>query len=151
MLAAVEWADAKEIERLAAVWAGRGAAGDEALACLHAPEFTAVWTRRNRAKVWRERGFEVVLDGAWVTGVFDRVVIDYDEADRALRATVFDFKTDRMADNVDTSVVAGRHAGQLNLYRRVVAVLVGLDVSAVACELVLTRWPRLVKVAPAPV
>jgi len=48
-------------------------------------------------------------------------------------------------------MVAGRHAGQLNLYRRVVAVLLGLDVSAIACELVLTRWQRLVNVPLAPV
>ncbi|HTB81546.1 MAG TPA: UvrD-helicase domain-containing protein [Opitutaceae bacterium] len=148
MLAGVEWAAAKEIEHFAAAWAGRGVAGDEALACLRAPELAAVWGRRNRAKVWRERAFEVVLDGAWVTGVFDRVIIELDEAGRAVRATVFDFKTDRMVGDADGSAMVDRHARQLNLYRRVLAVLAGLDASVVACELVLTRWRRLVNVPP---
>jgi ATP-dependent exoDNAse (exonuclease V) beta subunit len=146
LLAEVEWAGQADVQKFAEAWILRGAAGDEALACLRAPELAAVWTQPEQGKVWRERAFEVVLDGAWVTGVFDRVVIERDQAGRAVRATVFDFKTDRVAGDMEVSAALARHAGQLNLYRRVAAVLAGLGESAVACELVLTGRRRLVKV-----
>ena len=138
LLAEVEWADGAG--RLVAQWAARGAAGEAALACLRESALASVWARPAAAEfveVWRERAFEIVLDGAWVTGVFDRVVVERDAAGGAVRATVFDFKTD-----TDDSAVLERHAAQLNLYRQAVANLAGLDAAAVACELVLTRFQR---------
>ncbi len=146
LLAEVEWVSEGAVEKFAEAWAMRGGAGEEALACLRAPELAAVWKRPDRAEAWRERAFEVVIDGAWVTGVFDRVVIVRDQAGHAVRATVFDFKTDRVAGDVDVAAAVVRHAGQLNLYRRVAAVLTGLEVAAVACELVLTKPRRIASV-----
>ncbi len=129
-----------------------GVAGEEARACLHAPDLARVWQRPDspRAEVWRERAFEVVLDGVWVTGVFDRVVVAADAEGRAVRATVFDFKTDRVSGEEEVAAAVARHAGQLNLYRRAVAMLAGLAPSAVGCELVLTRLGRRAVVPPAP-
>ncbi|MSU23233.1 MAG: DNA helicase UvrD [Opitutus sp.] len=141
--AEVEWAGAAEGKIFAAKWNARGAAGEEALACLRAPELAVVWARPAApAEVWRERAFEVVLEGTWVTGVFDRVVLERDAAGRAVRATVYDFKTDRVAADRDIAAAVARHAGQLKLYRRVAAVLAGLEVKAVGCELVFTRRRR---------
>jgi ATP-dependent exoDNAse (exonuclease V) beta subunit len=156
LFAEVEWAGGGEVEKFAEAWRARGAAlrpdsgpaVEEAVACLRAPELASVWARpagAAAAEVWRERAFEVVLDGAWVTGVFDRVVVERDAAGRAVQATVFDFKTDRLADD-SVDPVAMRHAGQLNLYRRAAAVLTGMAVTAVTCELVFTRARRRVKV-----
>jgi ATP-dependent helicase/nuclease subunit A len=146
LLAEVEWVGEGGGEKFAEAWMMRGGAGEEALACLRAPELAAVWTRPDRAEVWRERAFEVVIGGAWVTGVFDRVVVERDQAGRAVRATVFDFKTDLVAGEADVAAAVARHAGQLNLYRQVAAVLTGLDMAAVACELVLTRLRQLARV-----
>jgi hypothetical protein len=150
LLAEVEWVGPADGEKFAEAWTLRGAAGDEALACLRAPELAAVWKRPDQAEAWRERAFEVVIDGTWVTGVFDRVVIERDQAGHAVRATVFDFKTERVVGDADLAAAVVRHAGQLNLYRRVAAVLTGLDVAAVACELVLTRLRRLASVPRMP-
>jgi ATP-dependent helicase/nuclease subunit A len=150
LLAQVEWLDAAGLERFRAAWAQRGAAGEEAIGCLRAAELAGVWVRpaAAQAEVWRERAFEVVLDGVWVTGVFDRVVVERSAAGRVERATVFDFKTDRMEGGDDTSAVTTRHAGQLNLYRRVAGKLTGLDAAAVGCELVLTRRRQRALVPP---
>ena len=55
--------------------------------------------------LWREKAFECAINGKWVSGVFDRVVIEND----AKRVVVYDFKT-------------GSAAGaerQLGLYKRV--------------------------------
>jgi len=155
LFAEVEWAGEGDLGKLAEAWRARRVADgaiEEALACLGAPELAAVWARpagATRTEVWRERSFEVVLDGTWVTGVFDRVVVSRDAAGKALRATVFDFKTDRIEDGAGLAAAAARHAGQLNLYRRVAAMLAALPEAAVACELVFTRCRRCAKVTAA--
>ena len=149
LLAEVEWAGATEAEKFAEAWGGRGAAAAEALACLRAPELAEVWSRSPRAagaEVWRERTFEVVRDGAWVTGIFDRVVIERDESAGVVRAVVFDFKTDRVADGAEIAAAVARHGAQLNLYRRVAAMLAGVEAASVACQLVFTRLRRLMPV-----
>lgn len=113
----------------------------EAAACLADPALASVWTRPagGGSEVWRERAFEVVLDGAWVSGVFDRVVVERSDSGAPVRATVYDFKTDR-------TEVPGRYAGQLGLYRRAVAMLTGLAADAVAAEIVFTGLRRRVPV-----
>ncbi|HEX2852089.1 MAG TPA: UvrD-helicase domain-containing protein [Opitutaceae bacterium] len=149
LFAEVEWASDPAMEKIAALWSGCGVAGEEALACLRAPELAGVWTRpegATEAEVWRERAFEVVLDGAWVTGVFDRVVVERDGKGIARRATVFDFKTDRIGDEREVAATVLRYAGQLNLYRKVAAVLLELKREAVTCELVLAKMHRRVVV-----
>jgi ATP-dependent exoDNAse (exonuclease V) beta subunit len=150
LLAEVEWLREGDVKKFTEAWTVRGGAGEEALACLHAPGLTAVWKRPGQADVWRERAFEVVIDGTWVTGVFDRVVIERGKTGRAVRATVFDFKTDWVVGDADLAAAVARHAGQLNLYRRVAAVLTGLEVAAVACKLVFTRLRRLASVPRMP-
>ncbi len=132
LLARVEWAG--EPAGAMAGWAGEGEAGRQATACLQAESLQAVWRRRERSTVWRERSFELVDHGVWVTGVFDRVIVEHDQAGAAVRATVFDFKTDSA-----TAGALQRHARQLNLYRVAVAKLARLPVTAVECEIVLTR------------
>jgi ATP-dependent exoDNAse (exonuclease V) beta subunit len=141
LLAEVEWLDEAGLTRFDAAWPESGVAGAEALACLHAPALAAVWTRpaAARAEVWRERAFEVVLDGVWITGVFDRVVVVQDAMGRAMRAEVFDFKTDAVADESGVAEIVARHAAQLGVYRQVAALLAGLDPAAVECTLVITR------------
>ena len=87
-----------------------------------------------------------MLDGVWVTGVFDRVVVARDAGGRALSAEVFDFKTDRVAGEMGLAELVARYSAQLELYRQAAAVLTGLEVNAVQCTLVSTRAGRLVRV-----
>lgn len=138
MLARVVWLDT-----IAQPNDWSGSAGEVAKACLAEPGLTEVWVRpptAARAEVWREQPFEVVLAGSWVTGVFDRVVVEYDANDLARRATVYDFKTD-----ADGTRALQRHAAQLKLYRQACARLTGLPETQVACRLVLTGQRRLVE------
>jgi ATP-dependent helicase/nuclease subunit A len=108
-----------------------------------------VWTNPGGlAEVWRERAFEIVLDEAWVTGVFDRVVVWRDADGRVLRAAVYDFKTDR-GPKADLGRASERHRGQLLLYRRAVGVLIGLPLAAVEAHLVFTEPALSVAVTPA--
>ncbi len=152
----VEWAEMRPAGGWVAAWAKTGLGADAlavAQACVEAPALAEVWARpavgAGKAEVWRERAFEVVIDGAWITGVFDRVVVARDAAGRATGVTVWDFKTDRAETETDVAAAIVRHAGQLNLYRRVAAVLTGLALERVVCELVLTRLRRRVAIPPA--
>jgi ATP-dependent exoDNAse (exonuclease V) beta subunit len=143
LLATVEWGDGplatsgREHEWPREVLA-------EANACLLARDLAHVWRRPNAGEVWRERAFEVVLDEAWVTGIFDRVVIERDQSGKVQAATVFDFKTDRLVGEQALAGAIARHAGQMNLYRRVAAVLSGLPSHAIRVELVFTFCQRAI-------
>ena len=146
LLAQVEWGPAGEV---VARWQTAGEPTEgvaEAQAVLSAPELAGVWARpagAARAEVWRERSFEMVWDEAWVTGTMDRVVIERTAEGRALWATVYDFKTERV-DAAETAAAARRHDGQMRLYRQAVTRLTGLPEAAVSAFVVFTRLRRLV-------
>jgi len=101
------------------------------LDALRQPEVRAVFERpaEGPCEVWRERAFEVVLDGCWITGRFDRVVIFRDDAGRALRAELVDFKCGRKENQE-------RYAPQITLYRRALARLLELPEERVEDRLV---------------
>jgi ATP-dependent helicase/nuclease subunit A len=125
------------------------AALSECVACLNDPDLARVFARPSEdAELWRERSFESVLDGVWITGVFDRVVVEPGAAGKGLgRVTVIDFKTDRVKDTDDIRKAAERHAGQIELYRRVAALLTGVSPLRIDCQLVFTACRRAVAVA----
>jgi ATP-dependent exoDNAse (exonuclease V) beta subunit len=81
----------------------------------------------------------VVLDGEWISGVFDRVVVTRSPDGQAVEATVVDFKTDRILGESAIRSAADKHTAQLNLYRRVVATLTQIEISRIRCEVVFTR------------
>ncbi len=147
----VEWWEAGK----SAAWAARRsnegaeeAALAEVLNCLNNTGLATVFAHPGGvAEVWRERAFEVVLDGVWLTGVFDRVVVWKDAAGRSVKAWVIDFKTDRAREEEDAvRRVRERHAVQLRIYRRVAAVLTGLPVAAVRSSLILSDHGLVVDV-----
>lgn len=117
------------------------AAVAEALGCLNAPGTRAVFTQPADGvpEVWRERSFEIILDDAWVTGVFDRVLVVRDGRGEAARVEIYDFKTDRLAPAVDpVRELRARYTTQMQLYRRAAAVLTGAPLERVRCLLVPT-------------
>jgi ATP-dependent exoDNAse (exonuclease V) beta subunit len=153
LFAEIAWLEAGGINRWETKWregAASGEAIDAAVACLRSTELAAVWRRPetpHRVEVWREKAFEVVLDGVWLTGVFDRVLVHYDANDRAAAIWVIDFKTDGIPDAGPSALVA-RHSMQLDLYRRVAARLTGLPLQTVRCSLALVMIPALIDVPP---
>lgn len=117
---------------------------------MEAPALAEVFRRPVtplQANVWRERAFEMVLDGVWLTGVFDRVVIELNEEGRAIRVTVWDFKTDRIATREEAQRAARRYVGQVELYRKAAARLCGVSVGEVAAALVFTKIREVLDLA----
>lgn len=80
-------------------------------------------------QLWREQHFESVLPEGWVTGIFDRVVIFEDSA------WIQDFKTNLRSD---ASTLA-HYAPQMDLYRKVLADMLGLQPGSVRCQLLFTH------------
>ncbi|MDQ5978536.1 MAG: hypothetical protein QG602_1510, partial [Verrucomicrobiota bacterium] len=145
LLAQVEWGPATETATTWKISTEPQDAVAEARAVLQAPELDEVWTRSDGdtlSEVWRERAFEMIWDEAWVTGTMDRVVLECSKDGRALRARIYDFKTDWVGAD-ETAEAAIRHTGQMRLYRQAVARLTGLSLDRVDASLVFTRLRRL--------
>jgi len=81
--------------------------------------------------LWRERAFDVMIDGQMISGIFDRVQIALDQNGTPLHATVYDFKTG--ADSGDRESV---HQSQMASYASAVARLLGLDIKRVTTKIV---------------
>jgi ATP-dependent helicase/nuclease subunit A len=111
----------------------------EARACMEAPALAGVFRQPAGATVtvWRERAFDVVLEDAWITGVFDRVLVFRDGSGAVHEVRVFDFKTGLPPDSPHERLSAAAHHGaQLALYRRAAAVLTGVSPEQVKTSIV---------------
>ena len=109
---------------------GRAAArrhGDEQHAAMAKVEFSEALPRpAGFVALWRERAFEVCLDGEWTSGRFDRVTFFRDDAGE-LCAEIIDFKSSLEHPE--------RYDGQLAAYRRAVTALTGIPSDRVAARL----------------
>lgn len=94
--------------------------------------------------LWRERSFECVAGGVWMSGTFDRVVF----SERG--AEIFDFKTNRIRADESGEKFAQRMAEtyevQMADYRLALTRLTGLPESAIRCTLLLTATRETVSV-----
>ena len=72
--------------------------------------------------VWREKAFDVEIDGRAVSGIFDRVHIEWGKAGQPASVRIYDFKTDK--GNAD---LRERYKDQLEEYRRAAARLFDID------------------------
>ncbi len=117
--------------------------------CLASPEVRAELARpAGDVALWREKSFEIILDGEWISGVFDRVVIARDAASRPVSAAILDFKSNR---NLDTEArlrdVAAHYRPQMDLYRRALAAILGLAEARISAQLLFTVPARVIRLA----
>ena len=95
------------------------------------------------AEVWNEAPFQLVLEErgekVLTSGRFDRVVVERDAENRPVRATVLDFKSNRIQTHDDMEKAAEGYAFQMDHYARAVARLLNLPVDCVATRLIFTR------------
>ncbi|MBN2023095.1 MAG: UvrD-helicase domain-containing protein [Pirellulales bacterium] len=93
--------------------------------------------RQPRLRVWRERPFAVLDEGAILGGTIDRLVVLHD-GDKAIGANVLDFKTDAIPPG-DSAALAARtdvYRPQLSAYRRAVSAMFALPADRVSARLV---------------
>ncbi len=133
--------------RVEAAAAGDGEFGSLLTSALESGPIRACFERPDaeRVELWREKPFEMIADGQWVSGVFDRVVVVCDTTGRPLRATIYDFKTDSVAAG-EIQSLAERYAAQLALYREALGRLLELPASEITCRLVFLAAGEVVSV-----
>ncbi len=149
----IEWFDTDTPERIEAIKNEEAEvpmtaeACDEVLACLREKAIReALAPPGPQAETWRERSFEVILEDEWLTGTFDRVTVEKDESGRIQRASILDFKTDKADPATPLDVAESGYAGQLHVYRRVLAFMTGLEETEISCRLLFTQRRELVEV-----
>jgi ATP-dependent exoDNAse (exonuclease V) beta subunit len=150
----IRWWPDSDLSAATAAWRAGGEWEDAILdeAAVHVrealaqPEIAAALARpAGSSEVWCERSFDVVVEGTWVTGVFDRVVVVCDATGQIERAEVLDYKTNVIEDEAHARQVAEEYRPQMESYRRALAVLLGLDPERVALKLLFTRKGRVVQ------
>lgn len=142
----VRWLGEEPAARTAALWHPapgippelEDAVAAEAERVLRVPEIRRLFARPEEpCELWRERSFEVLLDGAWVSGTFDRVLLRCGADGRPRQADLVDFKTDTVSDQPgELERAVARHRPQMTLYRRALCLLTGLPPEAVHAYLV---------------
>ena len=125
LLAKIEWSDGK----IAAV-EGNDAAADRVRSFLATKDAEKIFTcSKDETVLWRERPYEVLHNGEFLGGTFDRVHISMREG-APVSAVIYDFKTDGDGD------LRERYGGQLESYRRAAAILLDLPLEKVTADLV---------------
>ncbi|WP_395735870.1 UvrD-helicase domain-containing protein [Prosthecobacter sp.] len=92
------------------------------------------------AQAWRERPFDLIHEGSWISGIFDRVVVRHDSV------RLIDFKTDEVPDAESLAEKVAGYRPQLLLYRQALARLSGLEMERIESALLFTRTCCLVDV-----
>lgn len=100
------------------------------------------------ATVWREKSYELFVDGKWETGQIDRVVFTGKDADRA--AVIYDFKTNVRRPNETEAAFADRmrtlYASQMGKYRSALHRLTGIPTDRIRTVLLLETDGQAVSV-----
>lgn len=157
LFARVTWWPEVDLTAAVAAWRAGGEWEDAVLDsaeahvrdALAAGEIAAALARpAGVAEVWRERSFDVVVEGTWVTGTFDRVVVERDAAGAPIRAAVLDYKTNQVEDEGHVAQLVEDYRPQMAAYRRALSALLGMAPEQVALKLILTRVGRVVEVTP---
>lgn len=121
---------------------GEGKAAALVRECLEVEEIAGYFRRREGVEVFREQAVEVILDGRWMSGVIDRLLIERDGGGRVISATVVDFKTDRVETEAE---LAERHGGQMLAYRKALSDVLAVKEDAIDCVLVSTALKKVIK------
>ncbi|MBM4444320.1 MAG: hypothetical protein FJ020_03315 [Chloroflexi bacterium] len=99
---------------------------------------------RGNVWLWQEKDFETVLGNRWVSGTFDRVVTERNEAGIPLRATILDFKSDEVADGADPAALAERYRPQMVLYRDALSQILRLKPTRIQLRLVFVQPGKVI-------
>jgi len=153
MLARVERADAESLASLRRIASAQpstmieeAAAG--ALHCIESRACEAIFAPPSGTIIWREKPFEALVSGRWISGIFDRVHLFFDPNGSPASAILYDFKTDRESLERGEEGLVARYREQVGLYRAVLAQMTALPIEKIRTILVWVGPQRLVEVPP---
>ena len=101
------------------------------------------------ATVWRERSYELFVDGKWESGQFDRVVFWREGGER--RAAICDYKTNarRAGESLDafTARMQNAYRVQMLSYRAALAALTGIPQCSIQLKLLLVATQTVAEIS----
>ena len=150
-LARVERADeaSRDSLRRAASSLPEGPAREAAMAaldCVESKTLEEVFMPPAGTILWREKPFEALLAGRWISGIFDRVHLFLAPSGTPASAVLYDFKTDRESIERSEMGLVSRYGEQIELYRAALAQMVALPIDRVRAMLVWVGPQRLIEV-----
>lgn len=99
--------------------------------------------------LWREKSFELLLDGEWFSGTFDRVVFYENNGEKS--AVIYDYKTNavRTGETVQEfeSRMADEYKGQMAAYRNSLSALTAIPPSRISTVLLLASTLSAVRIS----
>ncbi|MDF1811109.1 MAG: UvrD-helicase domain-containing protein [Verrucomicrobiales bacterium] len=98
------------------------------------------------SECWREKSFEILLNREWLSGTFDRVTIERDMFGNVVKATVLDFKTDRVKTPESIAKAVDKYQPQLDTYREVLQRMLRVPGKKIQLCLLFTRIGEIVEV-----
>jgi len=121
---------------------------EHVIKCLHQPEIAGLFKRPSgRCEIWREQPFEILLEGKWISGVFDRVVISMDNDGKPESAAIIDYKTNRIDLPEKLDEWTEHYRTQLDTYRKAIVRLVRLLPEKIQMFLVFTDAGRVIDIS----
>lgn len=151
-LAQVEWSDSCDADSILASWKPsktfdegvRKDADVQFRKLMASPDVLGALARpTGKPDLWREKRFELVDGETWISGAFDRVLVFRDAAGRPARATIMDFKSNRIQTEADMADRADLYKHQLVLYRRALSRILKMDEGSIDVQILFTRLGRV--------
>jgi len=124
----LEWNENKEVRKLV-------------LELMQSPSILPFFDVKKGLKVYREQAVESIIDGIWVSGVIDRLIVDCDSNGKVLNAAIIDFKTDKVEDPGD---LVEYYAEQLERYRKVISQTYSLNEENVYAVIISTHFKKII-------
>lgn len=99
-------------------------------------------------ELWRERAYEIFINGNWESGCIDRVV--FNNRNGVIGATIYDYKTNaKRRDETEAQFLSrmeGTYRDQIASYRAAVSELAGIPRERIAAELLLLDISKRCKI-----
>ena len=145
------WIEETDIEKLIAEWSSKSPVREDLKqkaaelfrTAVSDQEISRVLSKPpGNVRLWREKPFEIIADRRWISGVFDRVVVQYAQDGRALRATIFDFKSDVIQNSTEMTELAEHYRPQMEHYRIALSRILAMDPAGIALKLLFLRFGK---------
>ena len=147
LLSRVDWLDQTNVEAVQRDWLSE-TPYDESIAraavahfarTVVSPGLRSVFQRPSRtAEARNEWRFDIVVGDRWLTGIFDRVVLETDSAGRTVSATIYDYKTDSIDSKATQASLTRHYSRQLLIYRDALSTLIRIPHERIRMVLVYT-------------
>jgi len=158
LLEKVEWIEQADAEKIIEEWLASSSCSEDVKrdvcaqfrnALKAATVREALARPEGEVELWREKRFEIVLENEeWLSGTFDRVEIERDAKGAVTRASVIDYKSDRVEDEPAMQRAIETYRPQLHLYGRALSRILQLPEPRIALRILFTRTGEVRDVAP---